>query len=372
MKVAVIGAGFGDEGKGLTVNWLCKELQSFSPAVVRFSGGSQCGHGVRPDKNDQKLFHEFQTLGSGTFQKCETYWTKEVVFDPISVIKEIDHIREINRHYPSITMHPECPVITPYDVHINRTNDDNRNHGTVGKGIFTTKKREKDCYHFQAKDLESESIMKIKLEQISKYYNIVLEDSVINLFLESATKLIRNIACIYEINYDKDNWIFEGSQGLLLDKYIGFFPNCTPSKLDLPIKYGRFDATYIVTRAYHTRHGNGILTTEHLPIIRKNKWETNHKNDYQGEFRTGILDLDLLSHAIYSSNILTNSNVINLVITCLDVVEGDWRLFQDGKVKVLGTEKEFVTYIVNYLKIPIHNVYLSHSPFSENIAKFER
>ena len=82
MISVVVGCAFGDEGKGMTVDWLVKDKEN--PIVVRFGGGHQCGHRVvHKDKE-----HIFSNFGSGTLRGAPTYWSKDCTIDPVGFIKE--------------------------------------------------------------------------------------------------------------------------------------------------------------------------------------------------------------------------------------------------------------------------------------------
>jgi adenylosuccinate synthase len=165
------------------------------------------------------------------------------------------------------------------------------------------------------------------------------------------------------------NVIWEGSQGLMLDSEIGLYPNCTPSKLDLPGDI-EFEKVYLVTRGYHTRHGNGFFPSVKFPV-RENKWETNPINPYQGTFRTGILDIGLLRYAVKSSNI-SRAEEVNLVISHMDIIKDDWRIWNNEQVKKFGSKEDFITYIVDsFPKDTFKHIYLNDSPFVGNLYYFK-
>ena len=84
---AVIGLGFGDEGKGLTVNHLANKLDN--PLVIRYSGGQQAGHTVIKDGYK----HTFSNFGSGTLSGAPTYWSKYCSFDPVGFAKEYNKLK---------------------------------------------------------------------------------------------------------------------------------------------------------------------------------------------------------------------------------------------------------------------------------------
>ena len=134
---AVIGLGFGDEGKGVVTDFLCSRDPG-STQVVRFSGGHQCGHKVIKDDVE----HVFASFGSGTLRGCPTFWSRHCTFDPVGFWKEYALLQE-KGVVPRIHIHPECPVTTIYDVYANRHAVEVE-HGTTGTGFFQTKKR-----HFQ-------------------------------------------------------------------------------------------------------------------------------------------------------------------------------------------------------------------------------
>jgi len=380
MNIAVIGVGFGDEGKGLTVDNLTSKCLEKGETVfnVRYSGGCQCAHGVRiSDGTEKGKFHEFRIFGSGSMRGASTILTKDVVFDPISMLDELLELGELveEKIYKALKMYidPRCPVTTPYEIWVNQHNPRNIENGTCGKGIFSTKLRERNNYHLWFKDLFYPEVLAMKLANIKQIYKFPVEDpethELMDIDLRDFFKACERIVNSrhfekFDGRFDKDKtYIFESSQGLLLDEEIGLFPNCTPSKLDLP-EYINFDECYLVTRAYHSRHGNGYLPTANFPV-KPNVWETNYTNPWQGEFRTGVLDLQLLQYAIESSNVF-DALKVNLVITHLDIVENDWRIWVNGDMRTFSSQAEFVEYIIDNLPL-FNDVYLNNSPFSGNL-----
>ena len=73
----VLGIGFGDEGKGITTDYLCHHIlrqEGLAPMVVRFSGGHQAGHTVYVKESSESIIkHIFSSFGSGTLRGCPTY-----------------------------------------------------------------------------------------------------------------------------------------------------------------------------------------------------------------------------------------------------------------------------------------------------------
>jgi adenylosuccinate synthase len=388
----VIGLGFGDEGKGLVTNWLC--LQNPNSNVVRFSGGHQVGHTVY--KNGIK--HIFSNFGSGTLQSCPTYWSKNCTIDPIGILNELYNLK-IN--FPGIkiklNINKKCPVVTPFDKIYNQYTTNYNEHGSTGTGFGATLEREENYYSLLFEDLYYPSILKEKLKNISEYY-IEFKSYLIDIFknfhkisVNASKEFLNNcndIINLSEIEIVDDFYlwnntstcIFEGSQGLLLDKNIGFFPNVTRSNtgskaackeaLNLNKKISEI---FYVARAYQTRHGNGFMTNENINHnIKINPDESNIYNKYQGEFRRTLLDLDLLCYAMNKDFHYNNHSIkTSLIITCLDHIENEYKFTVKGKIIECKSEFEFISTVKEILckSNRINNVYISKSPYSENIEK---
>ena len=174
--------------------------------------------------------------------------------------------------------------------------------------------------------------------------------------------------------------IFEGSQGILLDMDFGFFPNVTrthttsKNAFELIDKYYLSDdkddriQTYYVTRAYQTRHGAGYMTNQRIPRnIKDNPLETNVNNEWQSKFRTSVLDLDLINYALdCDSNF--NHGIKNLVVTCLDQIEGKIKMTKDGGNIEMATDD--INTLTKHIHIPFKDVYTSISDVSHELESF--
>lgn len=362
---AVIGLGFGDEGKGITTEYLCSN--SNNPLVIRFSGGQQAGHTVV--KNG--ISHVFSNFGSGSLSNVPTYWSKFCTIDPIGIVNELNILKNKGVN-PTLFINPMCPVTTPYDVQSNIELENRNNHGTCGLGVNATWRREEQLYSLRAIDILYPKIWREKLKNIGSFYDIKID---FRRFCECMDMLFYNgnVKIKTPDIHSYDTLIYEGSQGLLLDEEIGFYPNVTASKIsqnnieEIGLM-GMFDV-YFITRAYQTRHGNGFMTNEDIPHnISSNPNETNQENKYQGKFRRTLLDVDLLEYAIIKESIRCKTQGIkNLVITCLDHIKDELRLTYKGEIKCFTNEREFIRFISE--KLRIDNVYVSHSEKSNNIQK---
>lgn len=352
---AVIGLGFGDEGKGVTVNSLCHSLSN--PLVIRYSGGQQAGHTVTLENG---ISHTFASFGSGSLKDIPTYWSKYCTFDPISFDKEANVL--IKKGFkPTVYIDKKSPVTTPYDIVYNQKNLSTRGHGTCGAGVGATFEREANQYSLLAGDILFESVLKAKLELIREYYKLDVKKTV--WFLECCNMLRYSKRFIFVDEMPKGFInIFEGSQGLLLDQNIGFFPHVTRSNTGTRniLEMGHEPYLYLITRAYQTRHGNGPMTNLNLPHnIKDNPFETNTYNDFQGNFRKSLLDLDLLKYGIERDDYIRKTENKELVITCMDLVKDELRYTIGGKIVNHLNYSDFASSIAKYLGIKKVNIITS-------------
>lgn len=349
MKVSIVlGMGFGDEGKGAFVNYLCSKSEN--PMVVRFNGGHQVGHTVVVD--DKR--HVFSNFGSGTLLNTPTYWSEYCTVNPMGVLKEGNVLRSFGLN-PQLIFNANAMITTPFDTLRNLKLDGGHNHGTVGVGFGTTIQRNDDHYHLYVRDLMYPAIRdaKIKLLQ-EKYYGYVSPDNsrtkmVIDEFKLACDDMISRYLVVDNLNnlLDKE-LIFEGGQGIMLDMDYGFFPHVTRSNttsknaMEIINKLGivadkKSVRTYYVTRAYQTRHGNGPMTNEGMDIsyIKENPLETNVNDGFQGVFRKSPLDLDLLKYAFSCDRYHNPLSRKSIVTTCLDQVPEVFPVTIQGKLETV-------------------------------------
>src|SRR5258705_11239886 len=111
--IITVGLGFGDEGKGATVDLLVRQFDA--DLVVRYCGGSQAGHNVElPDGRR----HTFSQFGAGSLadgpRRPRTYLGPAVVIDPPAILREAGHLAELGVTHPTelLTGHPHCLVRT--------------------------------------------------------------------------------------------------------------------------------------------------------------------------------------------------------------------------------------------------------------------
>ena len=358
----VIGLGFGDEGKGLTTSYLCSITEN--PLVIRFNGGHQAGHTVVHNGNR----HVFSNFGAGTLQGVPSFWNKDCTIFPRSIVNEHNTLGEFGDcPAPILYVHPLCPVTTPYDFHANQLEEDARGtnrHGSVGTGFGKTIQRQEDFYTLYAQDLFYPSIVKAKLSNIAKYYGDIRlpsKETIANFMLdiEDCLKIIRIDKSFRDLAMEGFNFICEGAQGVLLDQDFGFFPNVTrsntTSKNAMELLGLLKPEIYYVTRAYGTRHGVGFMSKESSAEslgLKNTENETNVSHKYQGDFRVGEIDTEMINYAIQSDSHFSRGGQKNLVITCLDQYDLDIEAFLDD------------------IKCTFENVYTSHGPSLTDVSEY--
>ena len=114
----VIGANFGDEGKGMITDFFAAEaeLKDEKVLVICSNGGAQRGHTVKSPSGMRHVFHHF---GSGTFAGADTWLPGYFILNPMIFMNEYE---ELLKDMGKIYLNPDSPVTTPYDMIINQMN----------------------------------------------------------------------------------------------------------------------------------------------------------------------------------------------------------------------------------------------------------
>lgn len=357
----VIGANYGDEGKGLMTDYFA--AQGDNSLVVRFNGGCQAGHTVTTPDGRRHVFAHF---GSGTFAGAATYLSRHFAVNPVLYRKERMKLAPLLGAAPKVFVDERAPVTTFFDMLVNQLAEEQRGagrHGSCGMGFGETIGRHESKTHdLVVKDLLDEKALREKLVAIrdqhlparcwdlgvtdfGRHHALCTSDVLVDAFVEAAHEfladviLVRSASSAFE---GVDNLVFEGAQGLLLDQDRGAFPHVTRSNtgilnaLEVATEacLEELVVTY-ATRAYLTRHGAGPLAHE-LPgrpydgVVDL----TNQPNAYQGSLRFAHLDHDRLAQTIRVDMAdATGASVAvhaRLAVSCLDQVGATSRFWAGG------------------------------------------
>lgn len=397
----VIGAVFGDEGKGLMTDYFCRSLhaKNKSPVLnVRYNGSSQAGHTVCDPDGRRHVFSHF---GAGSFNPfVATYLTREFLLNPVRYVSEYNELRELGIT-PTIYANHLVELLLPYDALVNIFVEESRGkdrHGSCGIGVFEGvlrgKQDEEDYKGFEIylADIlfRDASHLRHLLKYVrDNYYvarfealgvvltqdqnDLFYSDALVDAFIEDIHTMLKTLQVEDErIFNDYQNIVFEGAQGLLLDwDNRAYMPHLTASYTGLKnvvsnLRYvdivpHNLEICYI-SRSYFTRHGAGAFHTEvqDSPSLNPNINEkTNVTNMHQGAFRFGYFDDALLfehinKDLVYASK-LDPQGVCkkSVCITHLDETEGNI-LMQEKELPV----SEFFTNIQSTQ--PITGLYTSY------------
>jgi adenylosuccinate synthase len=329
----IVGSLFGDEGKGITTDYLCKN-DLFSALVVRYNGGQQAGHNVKIGK----VSHIHSNFGSGTLRGVHSYFSEHCTIYPVTMVRELSEFASKNIS-PEVYYHPLANLTTPADVAYNRWKEKKLNHGSCGIGVGATMKRNIETpYKVYAIDLLHRDILLKKCQAILHYYVdlIGIDNSEIEEFYDLCNQefpffneaiKVFNVTMIKDYDFLKyyDNIVFEGAQGIMLDVNHGIFPNVTygnttsKNALEICERVGiKNPEIFYVTRCYQTRHGAGWMSNESEIKLTNTQDEINVYNDWQKDFRIGEIDYNLLNYAYSIDNLYSKNIPKNLVVTCLD------------------------------------------------------
>ncbi|MBF0572976.1 MAG: adenylosuccinate synthetase, partial [Desulfamplus sp.] len=312
----------------------------------------------------------FSNFGSGTLQGASSYFSQFCTIDPVGIVNELQLLLKKGVE-PKLFIDAKCPVTTPYDI---RYNQENHLHGTCGVGVGDTINREENHYSLTFGDLFYPWVLETRLALIKNFYQSCTEVSLDD-FLDCCkiitnSNFIEKSSGVPEGNYS--DYIYEGSQGLLLDQKYGFFPYVTRSNTGsinpAILSDNKKLEIYVITRAYQTRHGKGPMSNEFLPHnISINPLETNITNRFQGNFRRALLDLTLIEYAINRDDIIRTTHDKHLVITCMDHIIGEYRFSWQGEIIYCNNEFDFTQNVAQLLGF--NSVYTSASDDGDKIKR---
>jgi adenylosuccinate synthase len=275
--IAVIGAQWGDEGKGKIVDHLAGKVN----VVVRFSGGNNAGHTV---------VNEFGKFGlhlipSGIFYPHVTcIISNGVVIDPTTLLSEVDALRQRGVSVDNLVISDRAHLIMPYHILLDELEEDARGKGAIGttrKGVGPAFVDKAARMGIRVCDLLDRESFRDRLSVVLEYKNNVLTklygaaplsfDEIHQTYCEYGERMapfVRETNAILKDALDRGDWILlEGAQGTMLDLDFGTYPFVTSAigggvSLGLGMNPSAIEAVVGVYKAYTTRVGGGPMPTE--------------------------------------------------------------------------------------------------------------
>lgn len=333
--VVLVGAQWGDEGKGKVIDFLSKNAD----VVVRYQGGNNAGHTVWANGQQYKLrLIPSGILYSGTL--CVI--GHGVVIDPRVLVEELEYLADKGVDTAALRISPAAHLIMPYHVRIDEAEEDRKGAnkiGTTRRGIGPAYMDKFARIGLRVIDLLERDEFLRRLEGLVAEKNALLErvygvppftvEEIASAYLPLAERLRPHVANTVEIINDAidagKNVLFEGAQGTLLDIDFGTYPYVTASH---PIAGGalvgagvgptRIDRVIGVVKAYTSRVGEGPFPTELADAtgdwIRQTGQEFGTVTGRPR--RVGWLDLVMVRYSVRVSGLT------DLAVTRLDTLAG--------------------------------------------------
>jgi len=334
-NVAVVGAQWGDEGKGKIVDWLSERAD----IVVRFQGGHNAGHTLVIDGVTYKL----SLLPSGVVRGKPSVIGNGVVVDPWALLEEIAKLKELG-----VTVTPEvlkladnATLILPLHRDLDGIREDLNSAvkiGTTRRGIGPAYEDKVGRRAIRVCDLADRQTIEAKVDTLLLHHNALRRglgrdeidrEALVRLLLEVAPKVLPYRSTVWhwldEARRSGKRILFEGAQAAMLDVDHGTYPYVTSSNtmaaqacIGSGVGLGTVGYVLGIVKAYTTRVGLGPFPTELEDAIGRGLGERGKEfGTVTGRARRcGWFDAVLVRQAIKVSGI------DGIALTKLDVLDG--------------------------------------------------
>lgn len=334
-NLVIIGAQWGDEGKGKIVDLLTEKAQ----AVVRFQGGHNAGHTLVV--NGQKTI--LHLIPSGILHEgVQSYIGNGVVLCLEALFKEVEKLLSAGIPvWERLRISPSCALIFPSHIALDKAREAqkaNNKIGTTGRGIGPAYEDKVARRGLRLGDLKDPELFAQRLKELMAFHNFQLTElykveaidyqTVLNQWLgyrEQVMALMADVTLeLAERNKNGENLIFEGAQGAMLDIDHGTYPFVTSSNTSAGgastgtgLGVGYFQEILGIAKAYTTRVGSGPFPTELHDDIGAHIAKVGHEfGSTTGRARRcGWFDLPALRRAVI------NSSLTSICLTKLDVLD---------------------------------------------------
>jgi adenylosuccinate synthase len=286
--VAVLGAQWGDEGKGKLVHLLARHADY----CVRFNGGTNAGHRVVTSRipagaqGDETPTHEFKfhLIPAGSLhENCAGVLAHGMVIDPYALVQELNALRELRGSEPEIYISSNAHLLMPYHPIIERVEGSQTALDTTAKGIGPAYRDKAARIGLRMSDLLFPHRFAEKLSAVLERYQRLwpdqpelrrlradaLADDVLATAESFRDRIVDTVQLVHDA-LDRDEYIiFEGAQAALLDLDLGTYPYVTSSTPTIGgigsgagVPPQRIERVIGVAKAYVTRVGHGPFPTE--------------------------------------------------------------------------------------------------------------
>ena len=348
-SIAILGAQWGDEGKGKIVDLLTKK----SDAVVRFQGGHNAGHTLVVD-NKTTVLHLVPSGILHSNVKCIIGNGVVLSLDALSEEIEILEKNKINIT-GRLLMSDNCPLILPVHIAIDKAREIKKGKekiGTTGRGIGPAYEDKISRRGLRLGDLSRQESLLEKLSELLDYHNFILKNyynaetfdpikmhEKLLLQNEMYKEYVVDVPDYIENLYENNkSVVFEGAQGTLLDIDHGTYPYVTSSNTTVGgiftgsgVSPKKLDYILAIVKAYTTRVGAGPFMTELFDDNGRILSERGHEFGATTgrERRCGWLDLVALKRSIvingFTGICLTKIDVLDTfkkIQVCVDYKDG--------------------------------------------------
>ena len=279
-NVVVVGAQWGDEGKGKIVDWLSKKAD----VVVRFQGGHNAGHTLVVNNITYKL----KLLPSGVVRKNKiSIIGNGVVIDPWALLDEIKQVENLGIKVSdkNLFIAENAMLILPFHKELDRIREDSKDTdkiGTTRRGIGPAYEDKVGRRGIRVIDLANEKNLSKKIDTILFHHNSIRKglgkktvdkEAVMKELIKISPAILKFSIPVWkkieELKKKNKTILFEGAQGILLDVDHGTYPYVTSSNTVAGVSSvgsgcGLDTINYVlgIVKAYTTRVGEGPFPTE--------------------------------------------------------------------------------------------------------------
>ncbi|MEL6990665.1 MAG: adenylosuccinate synthase [Pseudomonadota bacterium] len=335
-NVVVVGAQWGDEGKGKIVDWLSERAD----VIARFQGGHNAGHTLVIGDEVYKL----HALPSGVVRAGKlSVIGNGVVLDPWHLLKEIETIRSqgVEITPETLMIAENTPLILPFHGELDRARE-NQNAvakiGTTGRGIGPAYEDKVGRRVIRVADLADDKTLEQRVDRALTHHNALrkglgLEEidraGLLDKLRAIAPDVLQYAGPVWKVMNEKrkagKRILFEGAQGALLDIDFGTYPFVTSSNVisgqaatGTGIGPGAIEFVLGIVKAYTTRVGEGPFPTELLDEDGQRLGERGHEfgTTTGRKRRCGWFD------AVLVRQTCATSGVNGIALTKLDVLDG--------------------------------------------------